>query len=141
MDADGRNVQRLTHNPGDDWSPAWSPDGTRIAFLWGPENHAKIYAISVDGTDQQLLGDFVGEVSGDLDWSTDGERLLFTSQRNDGLEQTYVLYLKTRAVRQLIQSPGTSLTANASWSQSGDYIIFTSDLHGPLDIYRMDLDG
>ena len=32
MDADGGNVQQLTDDPAGDWYPAWSPDGTRIAF-------------------------------------------------------------------------------------------------------------
>ena len=32
MDADGSNQTRLTNNPADDWLPAWSPDGSRIAF-------------------------------------------------------------------------------------------------------------
>ena len=141
MDAEGGNVRRLTHNPGFDWSPAWLPGGNRIAFLWGPNNHAEIYVINVDGTDQQLLGDFVGEASGDLDWSPDGERLLFTSQRNGRPEQTFELNIKTKVVRRLIHSPGTSLSANASWSPSSDYIVFTSDRHGPLDIFRIDLDG
>ena len=52
-----------------------------------------------------------------------------------------MLDLRTKVVRRLIHSPGPSLSANASWSPSGDYIVFTSDRHGPLDVYRMDLDG
>jgi len=141
MDADGGNVRRLTYNPGFDWSPAWTPDGTQIVFLWGPNNHAQIYIINVDGTGQQLLGDFVGEASGDLNWSPDGERLLFTSQRNGNPEQIFELDMKTKVVRQLIVSHKMSLSANASWTPSGKNIVFTSDRYGPLDIFRMDLDG
>jgi TolB protein len=141
MNADGGNVRRLTHNPGFDWSPAWTPDGTQIAFLWGPENHAKIYLINVDGTDQQLLGGYIGEASGDLSWSSDGERLLFTSQRNNLPEQTFEVNIKTKVVRQLIHGHETSISANASWSPFGDEIVFTSDRFGQLEILRMGLDG
>jgi len=33
MDAEGRNVFRLTGNDADDDEPTWSPDGSRIAFV------------------------------------------------------------------------------------------------------------
>lgn len=32
-DMDGGNAQRLTNHPGRDEFPAWSPDGTRLAFM------------------------------------------------------------------------------------------------------------
>jgi TolB protein len=57
MDADGRNQTRLTHERGNDVSPAWSPDGTRIAFAsdrnfpsqFGVEND-EIYSVAPDGS-------------------------------------------------------------------------------------------
>ncbi len=33
MDADGGNQENLTNHPVDDMEPAWSPDGTKIAFV------------------------------------------------------------------------------------------------------------
>lgn len=81
MDAAGTNVRQLTHNRGDDWAPAWTPDGQALTFLWGPANHGQVYLIGVDGSGQRLLDATLGDVSGDFDWSPDGERLLFTSIR------------------------------------------------------------
>ena len=50
MDADGRNVIRLTNNSG--WSPAWSPDGARIAFVSLGEGifDFGIYVMNADGS-------------------------------------------------------------------------------------------
>jgi TolB protein len=141
MDADGQNVLRVTYNPGEDWSPAWTPDGSRITFVSGPTNHGQIYIIDADGTNQQLLGHSVGEASGDLDWSPDGEQLLFVSRRDHGREEIYVFDSSTGVVSPLTHSPGESHSSNPSWSPSGNSIVFTSDRHGKSDVYRMDADG
>jgi len=53
MDADGGNAQRLTRSKGDDMSPDWSADGSRIAFSSNrnfPEGYGhEIYSIDADG--------------------------------------------------------------------------------------------
>jgi Tol biopolymer transport system component len=70
--------------------PAWSPDGSRIAFVRYPNaRHGNIWTMAADGTDR------VRVTSGqDWDstpaWSPDGERLAFVSDRS-GL-QAYDIY-------------------------------------------------
>jgi Tol biopolymer transport system component len=64
MNADGSNPKRLTENPGDDSSPTWSPDGTRIAFaalrnvegaVDDPSENYEIYVIDADISDPVQL--------------------------------------------------------------------------------------
>jgi Tol biopolymer transport system component len=60
MNADGSDPKRLTDDPGDDASPTWSPDGTRIAFsalrnveggVDDPSENYEIFVMNADGSD------------------------------------------------------------------------------------------
>jgi Tol biopolymer transport system component len=50
MNADGTEVRRLTNDVATDQGPAWSPDGTKIAFNSDRDGNAEIYVMNVDGT-------------------------------------------------------------------------------------------
>ncbi len=52
MDADGKNQQNLSNNPGDDKDPSWSPNGKRVAFVSNREGNYEIYVINADGARQ-----------------------------------------------------------------------------------------
>src|SRR5207247_9250516 len=50
MDADGSNVVQLSHD-GHDYNPAWSPNGSEIAFTrQGPGSQSDIYVMEADGS-------------------------------------------------------------------------------------------
>jgi Tol biopolymer transport system component len=51
MNADGRNVRRLTDDDGEDGEPSWSPDGKRITYV----RDGRVYAMSADARDQHRL--------------------------------------------------------------------------------------
>ena len=75
MDADGANIQRLTHRPNADGHPDWSPDGTKIIFtVYGDQEatgnsdeHGIIYVMDADGTNVHQLT-FGGRGEGHPDW-------------------------------------------------------------------------
>jgi TolB protein len=58
VDVDGGNVQRLTNLTGEDGWPAWSHDGTRIAYTRMPtEAESEIHVMTADGEDDRLIAD------------------------------------------------------------------------------------
>jgi Tol biopolymer transport system component len=67
QNADGSNRINLTNNPADDWTPVWSPDGTRIAFVSDRDGNQEIYVMDADGSNQTNLTNNPGD-DYDPDW-------------------------------------------------------------------------
>lgn len=91
VDFDGSNLRQLTSTFEPEFEPAWSPDGTRIAFTaWpGPLQGAPdIYVMNADGTGTTRLT--TGGDSFSPTWSPDGNRIAFVSGR-DGNAEIYVM--------------------------------------------------
>ena len=55
MDADGTDVVRLTDSSAVDWVPAWSPDGSRIAFGSNRDGDEDVFVMDADGTNVRQL--------------------------------------------------------------------------------------
>ena len=84
MDADGSGQMRLTNSPDADRLPAWSPDGTRVAFLSTADLvrvHNDVYTVRPDGSDLRRVTN--DGLVGSFDWSPDGRRIAFVSFRDE----------------------------------------------------------
>jgi len=80
MDANGLNHSRLTDDPGQDRSPKWSPDGSRIVFDSDRTGNNDIWVMDADGGNPtQLTIDSEDDYA--PAWSHDGTRIVFGSNR------------------------------------------------------------
>ncbi len=80
VSAAGGEVVQLTRNPGNDYSPRWSPDGKRLAFLSvrGEKEKARpqVYLWRPDGGDPERVTDSKTGVNS-FAWSRDGRQIYF----------------------------------------------------------------
>jgi Tol biopolymer transport system component len=134
MQADGSGPTRLTTDPSFDADPAWSPDGTRIAFRSDRDGNPEIYVMNADGSGQTNL---TNEGSEDQEpaWSPDGNKITFASDR-DGDSEIFVMNADGSSPVQLTDNILFD-DAHPAWSPDGSKIAFDSDRDGNLEIYVM----
>ena len=110
--ADGSGAHRITHTGGE--SPAWSPDGRRIAFL----RAGTIVSADADGTVVHQVA--TGE---DLAWSPDGTQLVFEHNWDIDVVNADGTGLQ-RLTRTARRADVNTLSALPSWSPDGTKIAF-----------------
>ncbi|AWX45750.1 Protein TolB [Flagellimonas maritima] len=81
MDMDGTNTKRLTHSPGLDETPIWSPNGKSILFASERDGNYEVYLMDVDGTNVKNLTNHPAH-DGHPNFSPDGQKIIFHSNRS-----------------------------------------------------------
>jgi Tol biopolymer transport system component len=134
MNADGSGQTRLTDNSAsDNVNPAWSPDGTKIAFTSDRDGNRNIFVMNADGSGQTRLTD--NSASDDEPaWSPDGTKIAFTSDR-DGNRNIFVMNADGSGQTRLTDNSASD--DEPAWSPDGTKIAFT--IVG--NIFIMNADG
>jgi TolB protein len=147
LDEGASDDESLPEAPtGSNTHPAWSPDGTRIAFISNTEGvrsgrpiNFEVYLALPDGSDERRLT-VNNEFESDLAWSPDGEKILFKSFR-DGNDEVYVMDADGGNQKNLTNDPGSD--GGGTWSPDGSTILFQSDraADGTGTFFLMNADG
>ncbi len=124
---DGSAPTKLTDTPGRyEHAPAWSPDGTRIAYhAYGDQKD--IWVMDADGGNPMNLTDDVAEDFYPL-WSPDGSRLLFTSNRDSGTWRHDLFVMQADGTGIVNLTNGPIELGPRAWSPDGTMVAFSADL-------------
>lgn len=148
MDIFAMNVNRtgliqLTNAPGQQRQPAWSPDGSNIAFSSDEGGRSSIWTMEADGAPKTRLTDLL---SAELfpTWSPDSQWVLFSTDR-DGTHELQAVH-----VERLTSQPATRrdnlndpdfFKAQPSWSPDGKFVVFRMKRDNNTDLYMMNFDA
>lgn len=118
--------------------PAWSPDGTKLAYHANPDGNWDLYVQDVTTRAVTRLTDHPADDAMPV-WSPDGTRLAFHTSR-DGNWDLYVYDLATGTQRRLTFYSGEDTFP--VWSPDGSKIVYVSDRNINYDLFvRVGLDG
>ncbi|MEG4026158.1 DUF5050 domain-containing protein [Microcoleus sp. S13C4] len=149
MNADGSGITKLTKSPGEYISGGselvWSPDRTKIAFLFGAYPKQQIYTINADGTNlKNLTNNPQNEVYNvKLFWSPDSSRIAYYYNKpgdSAGEQQDiYLLDINRGTAKNLTQKPRNY--DQLSWSPDGKFIAFLAGEFNNQKLYTINADG
>lgn len=78
MNSNGQSRKQITKS-GDNYDPAWSPDGQKIAFISNRSGFSELWVMNKDGSGQRRLTETGASRANSPVWSADGEKILFNS--------------------------------------------------------------
>jgi TolB protein len=136
-DADGQNPQVMLRSKHSIISPAWSPDGSRLAYVSFELGKPVVYVQTLATGQRVPIANFKGNNSAPA-WSPDGQQLAIVLSR-DGISQIYIINADGSGLRRIMRSP--LIDTEPQFTPDGSALIFTSDRGGNPQIYRVPVNG
>ena len=137
-DSDGYNPQVVARSRESLLSPAWSPDGRKIAYVSFESGNSNIYVQDITTGSRQLVESHAKGINSAPAWSPDGTKLAVALSYVGNLE-LFTLDLATHKETRLTNS--LSIDTEPVWAPDGKSIYFTSDRSGRPQIYQMPATG
>ncbi len=136
-DADGYNPQSVVNSRESLMSPAWSPDGHKLAYVSFERGNSTIYLQTIGTGAREVIAAYKG-INDAPAFSPDGRKLAMTLSKS-GHPEIYVMDLASRQLTQITNH--YSINTEATWMPDGNTLLFTSDRGGKPQIYQVSANG
>ena len=117
--------------------PAFSPDGSRIAYVSQKDGNPEIYVMNADGTGATRVTNDP-QADGRPSFMPDGQSLVFNSWRTAGKSQIWAVNVDATGLTQLTRD---SVNSTPAVSPDGQTIAYVSSRNKDQDIWLMNRDG
>ncbi len=142
FDMHSGKIRPVVATPLQEVRPAWSPDGTRIAYTLNLERQFAVHLIDIDGSNDS--GPLVGGAEQGYRafapvWSPDGTLIAFTGDLDSerGLLDIYLVEVASGQIARLTSESGSY--RSLAWSPDGTTLIYDRGRSGTSDIYMLDV--
>lgn len=115
-------------------NPAYSPDGSRVAFLSNRSGHYEIWVANADGTNPRQVTRLEGPLLGQPAWSPDGEYIAFDA-RPKANSHVYIVPISGSVAHQLTQD--TTDVIGVAWATDSQSIYFGTDRSGGWRVWNV----
>jgi eukaryotic-like serine/threonine-protein kinase len=133
-------TSRFTHDPETDHNGVFSPDGRHVVWESHAGGRLDLYRRPVDGSTPPALLLAWGRANGPVDWSPDGQYVLYTSDDGPTKENLWMVRADGSGTpAQVLASPYSEEAA--SFSPDGRHLAFTSDESGVSEVYVQAIEG
>lgn len=135
VNADGTDLHALTDTAAHEYDPAWSPDGSQLAFVVSENNDRDIYVMNADGSNVRRLTASPGYDNAPA-WSPDGSRIAFVTNR-DGNSEIYMMNADGSDLRRLTNNQVDEFFP--AWSPDGKKLSNLYVLDGTTEFFVVDV--
>lgn len=136
-DMDGRGAQTILRSKEPIISPAWSPDGGKIAYVSFEAKKPVVWVQDLGSGQRRAVANFKGSNSAPA-WSPDGRQLAVVLTTS-GNSQIYVIDANGGGARRVTHS--NAIDTEPVWSPDGSQLYFVSDRAGGPQIYVQPVAG
>ncbi len=138
--APSRETGQVTSDPTNEAMGAWSPDGSRLAFVSDRDGNYELYVSDADGATPRRLTSTADVAELTPEWTPDGRQIVYAAQLTGGRAQIWIMNADATDAHTLTsEAQGANL--DPAVSADGRSIAFTTTRDGNYEIYVMDGDG